>query len=79
MSPIGAIGRALPGVFQPARAVPQTSAVAPAAQAAPVDRVDKLSRQLDATLTNRLERIRARITPGVSATATPAVSVDISV
>ena len=71
MSLIGSIGRAVSPAYLPDRVTSQapSRAAAPASGAAagPVDRVDKLTRQLDASLTLRLAGIRSRISTSESA------------
>ena len=67
MTSIGAIGRAVTPAYQPNRVAAQAPDSTPTQTASPVDRVDKLTRQLDANLTNRLARIRARISTNGSA------------
>lgn len=71
MSLIGSIGRTITPAYLPDRiASPAPNRAAnPTASAAsgPVDRVDKLTRQLDASLTLRLAGIRSRISTSESA------------
>ena len=71
MSLIGSIGRTVTPAYLPERVASQPPArpAAPTAGAAagPVDRVDKLTRQLDASLTLRLAGIRSRISTSGSA------------
>ncbi len=75
MSSIGAVGRAVPAAYQPTRVAARAPDSTPTPAASPIDRVDKLTRQLDASLTYRLDGIRARIsTNGSAYTQAPAAS-----
>jgi len=73
MTSIGAIGLRIVPRTEPVRSIEResNSAVTPTPQ--PIDRVDKLTRQLDASLTNRLAAIRERISanPGARVEASP--------
>jgi len=73
MTSIGAVGRVTPA-YQPSRSPARVPDSTPTPAASPIDRVDKLTRQLDASLSNRLSSIRARIAPSSSTSADPAAT-----
>lgn len=72
MTSIGAIGRSVTPVYPQNRVVPRASDSTPTPAASPIDRVDKLTRQLDASLSNRLARIRSSISTDGSASTSSA-------
>ena len=61
MTSIRAIGTAAPVSYQPSRFPARALDSTPTPATNPIERVDKLTRQLDESLTNQLARIRARI------------------
>jgi len=73
MTSIGAVGRVTPA-YQPSRIPARAPDSTPTPATNPIDRVDNLTRQLDASLSNRLSSIRARIAPSSTASAEPAAT-----
>jgi len=70
MSSIRAIGSsAAIAAYQPGRVTASATDSTPTPNINPVDRVDKLTRQLDANLTDKLARIRSQISTSDSVQA----------